>query len=70
VASASLEDHIGFLLARLPKRVEYERFGVTKRDVFCFWESASGHGGPAFSVEMLRALADAGFSLDIDFYSV
>jgi Domain of unknown function (DUF4279) len=72
VASANLEDHIAWLLDRLDKAgIEPDRLpGVGRADVFCYWSSASGHGGPELSPDVLARLARYRLPLGLDIYFV
>ena len=42
--------------------------GVEKADIFCYWCSATGHGGPQFSPELMDRLAKNGLTLGLDLY--
>ena len=37
-------------------------------DVFCFWEAASGNGGPIFNAAFLRRFAGWNLDLGLDIY--
>jgi hypothetical protein len=39
-----------------------------KADFFCYWLSATGHGGPELSAGTLGRIAALGASLGFDFY--
>jgi hypothetical protein len=70
IESTNLEDHIEWLVDHLEKAgvspIHIE--GVTAADLFCFWDSATGHGGPKFSPELLNRLAKLQLSLGLDIY--
>ncbi len=72
IASTSLERHLNYLLdliepgAAALRELQASQ-GVTA-DFFCFWMSATGHGGPVFSAEVLQRVALVGAELGIDFY--
>lgn len=42
--------------------------GVSRADVFCYWVSATGTGGPEFSPEVLERLARNRLTLGFDIY--
>jgi hypothetical protein len=71
VHSSETEDHVNWLLDVV------DRAGVTAASlpgvevawVSCYWVSAYGHGGPAFSPRVLGRLAHHGIILSLDFYS-
>jgi hypothetical protein len=72
VDSTVLEVHIAWLLdllepnsSNLTKIVQKENF---KADIFCFWESKTGHGGPVFSPIILGRLAKLNLVLNLDIY--
>lgn len=72
VASTSLERHLLYLLDLLePRGAALERLrnmADVTADFFCFWLSATGHGGPIFSADVMRRVAATGAELGIDFY--
>jgi Domain of unknown function (DUF4279) len=74
VESTSLERHLIHLLDAVEHatpalaRLRAQR-GLTV-DFFCFWESATGHGGPEVSPDTLARIAALDAALGIDFYSV
>ena len=72
VGSTSLERHLVHLLdllePGLPALDELRRTRGLTTDFFCFWLSATGHGGPIFSAELLSRVAAIGAELGIDFY--
>jgi hypothetical protein len=73
IASKDLSDHIGWLLAQVEpvKDVFCEIARESDRaDIFCFWESSVGHGGPTFSAALLGRVATLGLELGIDIYFV
>ena len=72
VGSTDLQQHIEWLLDRLePVRDSLQALlagPAYHADVFCFWESATGHGGPAFSAAFLRRFAVWNLDLGLDVY--
>lgn len=38
-------------------------------DVFCYWSSRCGHGGPTLSPTQMKGLAELGLDLGLDIYS-
>ena len=37
-------------------------------DIFCYWLSASGQGGPTLSPDLMRRLAEAELEIGFDVY--
>ena len=73
VRSTSLESHLLFLLDKLEPASERLRALVESQshvevDFFCYWLSASGHGGPSISAKTLKRIASLGAKLDFDIY--
>jgi hypothetical protein len=70
VESTILEQHIEWLLLQLEitKIIPTDIRGVTSADILCYWESATGHGGPQFSPELLGRIAKLRLSLSLDIY--
>jgi hypothetical protein len=71
VEGTDLEAHIQWLL----DLIEPNRAGITLLqtegvliDVFCFWESLTGHGGPQFGPDTLRRLGNMQLELGLDIY--
>jgi hypothetical protein len=69
--ATSSERHLSFLLDRLAPaandlRELLDRQGLSA-DFSCYWASATGHGGPVISADVLRRIADIGASLGYDF---
>jgi hypothetical protein len=70
VQSTNLESHIEWILDRLEAagiRIDILP-GVKRADIFCYWRSATGHGGPQFSPEILERLAKSDLTLGLDIY--
>ena len=67
IQSTNLEDHLDWLLDRLSV-VPCDVPGVGRADVFCYWVSATGHGGPELSPQMLARLASLQLTLGFDLY--
>ena len=70
LSSSSLEKHIEWILDRLASiDIKAEDLpGVESADIFCYWNSASGHGGPQFSPHLMSRLAQNGLTLGLDIY--
>jgi hypothetical protein len=77
VKSKELADHIEWLLDQLghtqPQEQAHSYIAKLQANntitrIFCYWELRSGSGGPSFSPDLLRRIADFGLDLDIDFY--
>lgn len=72
VRSTSLERHLLYLLELVEPHAqaleELRRNGRATADFFCFWLSATGHGGPIFSADVMQRVAATGAELGIDFY--
>lgn len=72
IVSTSLERHLNYLLDLIEPGAEALRQLRRSQDVtadfFCFWMSATGHGGPVFSAKLLERVAGVGAELGIDFY--
>jgi hypothetical protein len=71
VTSKDLRRHIDWLLDRLPVAPDavqtLAREGA-RIDVFCYWLSKSGHGGPALSAPQMERLARLGLTISLDVY--
>jgi hypothetical protein len=70
LSSSSLERHIEWILDRLASigaKADHLP-GVERADIFCYWSSANGHGGPQFSPELMGRLAEARLPLGLDIY--
>lgn len=72
LTSTSLERHLIYLLDLLEPGVgaldQLRRSQDLTTDFFCFWMSATGHGGPIFSADVMQRVAGVGAELGIDFY--
>lgn len=70
--STSPERHLVHLLDAVePASAELHRLRATdnlQADFFCYWLSATGHGGPEVSPETLGRIAGLQASLGLDFY--
>ena len=72
VISSDLELHLDFLLSSLGSKASILRKLVQEgleADIFCFWMSGTGRGGPMLGADTIRRIADLGVILDFDFYS-
>ena len=74
VQSTDLQQHIEWLLDQLEPVQPTIDMLVTgqhlEADVFCFWESATGQGGPMFSANFLERFARLHVDLGLDIYFV
>ena len=71
VASRDVRQHLDWLLSLLVSRVDALRTlqaDGCRMDVFCFWVSASGHGGPSVRPTQMGELARLGLELLFDVY--
>lgn len=72
VVSTSLERHLNHLLDLIEPGAgalrQLQQAQDISTDFFCFWMSATGHGGPVFSTEVLQRVSGIGAELGIDFY--
>ena len=71
VESRDVRRHIDWVLERVvPAGValrELVHAGV-RADIFCYWRSAGGHGGPCISPEQARVLAELELDCSFDIY--
>jgi hypothetical protein len=71
LSSLDVCDHIDQLLDQIepvrPALEELRHEGV-RQDVFCYWATSSGQGGPEIGVSQMRRLADCGLALSFDIY--
>jgi hypothetical protein len=72
VQSRDLRRHLDWLLDRLlPVRTKLSDLqtqqGVSM-DVFCYWRSAHGQGGPTLNPKQMRNLADLNLEIGMDIY--
>jgi hypothetical protein len=69
--STDLSLHLAWLLDRIapvqPQIAQLIAAG-NQADLFCFWESLTGYGGPVFPPPLLRRLADLQLPLGLDLY--
>lgn len=71
VVSTDLALHIEWLLNQIePVQADFMALRATEihADIFCFWESLTGHGGPVFSPLLLRRIAALNLTLGLDIY--
>jgi hypothetical protein len=70
VRSRDLRRHLDWLLDAVePAADALRELARTERaDVFCLWQSASGHGGPTLSPTQLARLGALGLELGLDVY--
>jgi len=50
------------------KLEEYAAQSNVEKDLFCFWESATGNGGPSFSPFLLARIVSMDLALGLDIY--
>jgi len=69
--SKDVQRHIMWILDQLADRVgilhQLQDEGCSM-DIFCYWVSASGQGGPTLSPELMRRLAEAELEVGFDIY--
>jgi hypothetical protein len=72
LSSTNLEEHIIWLLDQLaPAQAALLALLAqpdVHADIFCYWESATGHGGPEFSPSIMRRLGELNLKLGLDIY--
>lgn len=72
LSSTSPEKHLEFLLDRLEpaatRLLELVNAQALQVDFFCYWLSATGHGGPVLSPDILRRISNLGAVLGLDIY--
>jgi hypothetical protein len=70
ICSTVVEDHLEWLLDRLDAAgvKPLDLPGVSHADIFCYWLSATGHGGPVVSPDVLGRLAGYRLLLGFDIY--
>jgi len=72
VESRDVRRHIDWLLERLRSKQEQLHLLQAETDVwidvFCYWNSAQGQGGPSLDAEQMRALADLNLGIGFDCY--
>ena len=72
IDSRDIRRHVDWLLERIGnKRQELlslqSQVGISM-DVFCYWRSAQGHGGPTLHPKQMRMLADLNLEIGFDCY--
>jgi len=69
--SKDVQRHIMWILDQLTGKVgilhQLQDEGCSM-DIFCYWLSASGQGGPTLSPELMRRLAEAELEIGFDVY--
>lgn len=70
IESTNLEDHIEWLMDQMEPAgvIPTDLPGVSWGDVFCYWLSATGHGGPELSPDLLARLGKLRLKLGLDIY--
>jgi hypothetical protein len=72
VESKSIERHLVYLLAMV-EPVREQLLAIAREqsltaDFFCYWASATGHGGPQVGADTLMRISELQASLGFDFY--
>ena len=71
VESLDLRCHLDWILDQVESKADalgqLQEAGV-KADVFCYWLSKHGHGGPTISPDQSRRLASLGLDCSFDIY--
>lgn len=71
VESLDLEKHLDWIITKLEPRAdalrELQNRGA-KTDLFCYWQSKYGHGGPTLSPEIMKRAAALGLEIGFDVY--
>jgi hypothetical protein len=72
ISSTNLEKHLTYLIDQfMPLNETLHdicKEQLLQADFFCYWLSATGHGGPEFSPEILGKISQLRAHLSIDFY--
>lgn len=71
VESKDVRRHLDWLLDALTPKAEAIRAlhkAGCKMDIFCYWLSRSGHGGPIISPVQMARFAELNLALGFDFY--
>lgn len=71
VDSKDVRRHLGWLSVKLAGRddaLRSLRASGHRMDVFCYWLSAEGHGGPMLSPAIMRRFGELDLGIGFDFY--
>ena len=71
VESKEVRRHIDWLFEQLKGKSEVIRelqINGSEIHLYCFWESALGHGGPMLDSEILRKIASLNIGISFDIY--
>lgn len=71
IASKDVRRHVDWILVRLDGKddaLRSLRAEGHRMDVFCYWLSASGHGGPMLSPAIMRRLGQLEIEIGFDIY--
>jgi hypothetical protein len=71
VVSKDLRDHLDWLLDRLrpaASGLSALQADEVRMEVWCRWDSASGHGGPTLEPEQMRLMAELNLQCGFDIY--
>ena len=69
--SRDVRRHVDWILAQLEGKhnvLHTMQQSGYRMDIFCYWVSKSGHGGPMLSPSTMRQLADANLPIGFDVY--
>ena len=72
IDSLDNRDHLEWLFTQLvPRRAAIDslRKRGAEADIFCYWVSRDGHGGPALSPAQAAQLVELNLEISYDFYS-
>jgi hypothetical protein len=70
-ASRDVRRHVAWILDRLAGKDEILRSLQTEEcriDIFCYWLSADGHGGPILCPAIMRRLGELELEVGFDIY--
>ena len=71
IVSKDIRRHVDWILDRLAGKDQVLRSlqaEGNRMDVFCYWLSASGHGGPILSPAIMRRLGELELEIGFDIY--
>jgi hypothetical protein len=72
IDSRDLRRHLDWVLERIRGRESELRSlqsqPAVRMDVFCYWASEQGHGGPTLNPKQMRELADLNLTIGFDCY--
>lgn len=71
LGSLDIREHLDHLLDVAEPRADalaQLRLAGTRQDVFCYWATTDGQGGPALDPEQMGRLANLGLAISFDCY--